>query len=51
MGSVAAEMSEWEPLGEGVEDLLVSLERERGDEDTVSEDLNKDIREREFLSQ
>lgn len=49
--SVTAEMSECEPLGEGVWDRLVSLEDDLGDVDNGSEVLNSDIREREFLSQ
>lgn len=50
-GSVAAERSEWEPFGEGVVDRLVSRERDLGEDGDGSVDLNKDIREREFLSQ
>ena len=44
--SVAADKSEWEPLGDGVGDL-VSLDTERGDVERDSEGLNIDIRERE----
>ena len=49
--SVTAEISECEPLGEGVWDRLVSLDDDLGDVDNGSEVLNSDIREREFLSQ
>ena len=44
-GSVAAERSEWEPFGEGVDDL-VKREMDRGDVEKTSDDLNIDIRER-----
>lgn len=50
-GSVAVERSEWEPFGEGVVDLFVSLDRDLGDDGEGSADLKRDIREREFLSQ
>lgn len=50
MGSVAAERSECEPFGEGVEDL-VSLDIDRGDVENGSGDLNNDIRDLEgFVS-
>ena len=47
--SVAADKSEWEPFGEGVEDL-VRREIERGDVENPSGDLNKDIRDLAALS-
>lgn len=50
-GSVAVERSEWEPLGEGVWDLVVALECDRGEIGEGSVDLKKDMRERDGLSE
>lgn len=41
--SVAADRSEWEPFGDGVDDL-VRRETERGDVENASGDLYNDIR-------
>lgn len=48
-GSVAMDRSEWEPFGEGVEDL-VSLDTERGEVEKSSDVLNIDMRDLECLS-
>jgi hypothetical protein len=50
-GSVAVDRSEWEPLGDGVEDLFVSLEFDRGEIGEASEDLKNDMRDLEDLSE
>lgn len=50
-GSVADDRSECDPLGEGVEDLFVSLELDRGEIGDCSDDLNRDMRDLELLSE
>lgn len=51
VGSVAVDKSECDPFGEGVVDLVVKREFERGEiGEPGSGDLNNDMRDRELLS-
>ena len=51
-GSVAVERSEWDPFGEGVVDLVVNLEFDRGEiGEDGSGDLKNDMRDLELLSE